>query len=150
MTNKRIVSIVDDDLDIAELFYEELHGSLISLDFGLEVSLGETHGTVDDIATADPDFIRRTCISGTDESYGPCNIDVHKCHKFYGNYSFAQFSLITQYCMNHAEKNQMGKNLVQDLVDSGLTSYWYNDKTCTDVPNEENNYSDLLNLVYPT
>jgi hypothetical protein len=58
LTNKRIVSKVDDDLDIVELFYESLHGSLISLVFGLDISFGETYGTVDDIAMADRDFNR--------------------------------------------------------------------------------------------
>lgn len=90
-----------------------------------------------------------TCISGTDECYGPYNNDVGKCHILYGNYSFAQYSIITRYCINHAEKIQMGKNLVQDLVDSGLIPYRFNNNTCTDVSNEENNNGDFLNLVYP-
>jgi hypothetical protein len=149
LTNKRIVSIVDDDLDIAELFYESLHGSLISLVFGLDISFGETYGTVDDIAMADRDFSRGTYFSGTDECYGPYNNDVGKCHIFYGNYSFAQYSIITQYCINHAEKIQMGKNLVKDLVDSSLIPYRFNNNTCTDVSNEENNNGDFLNLVCP-
>ena len=149
MTNKRIVSKVDDDLDIVELFYESLHGSLISLVFGLDISFGETYGTVDDIAMAYRDFSRGTCISGTGECYGPYNNDVGKCHIFYGNYSFAQYSIITQYCINHAEKIQMGKNLVQDLVHSSLIPYRFNNKTCTDVSNEENNNGYFLNLVYP-
>jgi len=147
LTNKRIVSKVDDDLDIVELFYESLHGSLISLVFGLDISFGETYGTVDDIAMADRDFSRGTCISGTEECYGPYNKDVGKCHIFYGNYSFAEYGIITQYCINHAEKIQMGKNLVQDLVHSSLIPYRFNNKTCTDVSNEENNNGDFLNLV---
>ena len=149
MTNKRIVSKVDDDLDIAELFYESLHGSLISLVFGLDISFGETYGTVDDIAMADRDFSSGTYFSGTDECYGPYNNDVGKCHIFYGNYSFAQYSKITRYCINHAEKIQMGKNLVKDLVDSGLIPYLFNNNTCKDVSNEENNNADFLNPVYP-
>ncbi len=149
MTNKRIVSIVDDDLDIAELFYESLNGTLISLVFGLDISFGETYGSVDDIAMTDRDFSRGTCISGTDECYGPYNNDIGKCHILYGNYSFAEYGMITQYCINHTEKIQMDKNLVQDLVDSSLIPYWFNNNTCTDVSNEENNNGDFLNLVCP-
>jgi len=58
LTNKRIDSIVDDDLDIAELFYESLNGTLISLVFGRDISFVETYGSVDDIAMNDPDFSR--------------------------------------------------------------------------------------------
>jgi len=57
--------------------------------------------------------------------------------------------MISQYCINHAEKIQMDKNLLQDLVDSSLIPYWFNNNTCTDESNEENNNGDFLNLVCP-
>lgn len=57
--------------------------------------------------------------------------------------------MITQYCMNPTEKIQMSKNLVQDVVDSGLTPYWFIKNRCTDVLNEENNYKSFLIVVYP-
>jgi hypothetical protein len=147
LKNKRIASIVDVNLDIAELFHESLNVSLISPVFGLDISFGETYGTVDDIAMADRDFSSGACISGTDECYGPYNNDVGKCHVYYGNYSFAQYVIITQYCINHAEKIQMDKNLVKDLIDSSSIPYRFNNKTYTDVSTEENNNGDFLNLV---
>lgn len=148
MTHNRIVSIVDDDSDIAELFYETFRGSLISLVFGLDVSFRETYGTVDDVAMTNLDSDRGTCTSAADERYGACNIDIGKCDKYYGNYSSSQYSMITQYCMNTTEKIQMSKNL-EDVVDSGLIPYWFINNRCTDVLNEENIYKYFLILVYP-
>lgn len=61
-----------------------------------------------------------------------------------GNYSLQDYERIIQYCFDHADQILVGKNPVQDLVNAGLIPLDFQDKTCNQIQNQNEQLEDFM------